>query len=223
MGREPASARTPRSARASAPGPAGLPHGPRAELPSQRLARERLELRAPRLALILGPEGAGKSELLRSLGAPVPPPFERVPGDRLLVDLTRPLTGDEEARILDWLADHPRRRVVLAARGAVPKPVLVLRGEQGEEPVYDTPSLHEAVARALSPAVLSKVDAVLPLPPPDRAALRHLALSLLAAREVALPEDALEQLVQLAEQSGRGVHELAALLARIPRGTYGAP
>jgi len=190
------------------------------ELPSQRRARERLEGRAPRVALVLGPEGAGKSAFLQSLGAPLRPPFERIEGDTLLVEVAAPLAADDEARLLGWLEEHPRRRAVLAVRGAAPKPVLVLQGERGEEPVYDTDSLRGAVSGLLSAALLAKVEAVLALEAPDEAALAGLAKALLAARETTLPEEALAQLVQLAARSGRGAHELAALLGRIPKGRW---
>lgn len=189
------------------------------ELPAQRRARERLEQRQPRMALVLGPEGAGKSALLRSMGAATQPPFERLSGDTLRVDLTHPLAAEDEAKLLRWLDEHPKRRVILSARGVVPKPVLVLQGEHGEEPVFDTAALGDSV-KHLSREALSRVDAVVPLEAPDRAALGELARGLLSARGVTLPDAAVEQLVSLAEQSGRGAHELAALIARIPPGSY---
>lgn len=193
------------------------------ELPAQAHVRSQLERRRPKVALVLGPEGAGKSVLLERLGRPAARPFVRVDGDSALVDLSTPLTPEEESALQAWLDGHPDRRAVLATRGAAPTPVLVLQGEHGEEPVYDTASIHQAVASHLSPSILSRVDSVLPLPAPDRAALRHLAQSLLAARDVELPEDALESIVGLAERSGRGARELAALIARIPAGRYKAP
>ncbi|MBE2250873.1 MAG: hypothetical protein IAE78_15150 [Myxococcus sp.] len=193
------------------------------ELPGQRSARATWDRRKPRVALVVGPEGAGKSVFLKSLGEPVTRPFSRADGDTLLVDLSSPLSADEEGALQRWLEAHPRRQAVLAARGDAPTPVLVLQGEQGEEPVYDTEALHRAVAAHLSPQVLSLVDSVLPLPSPDRDALLHLAQSLLAAREIELPEGALDAVVSLAERSGRGARELAALIARIPSGRYKSP
>lgn len=200
------------------------PGAARHQLPSQASAKAAWDRRKPRVALVLGPEGAGKTTFLESLGQPVVRPLSRLPdAETLLVDLNTPLTSDDEAALQAWLDAHPKRRAVLAARGDAPRPVLVLQGEHGEEPVYDTNSLSQAVSAQVSPGLLSKVDAVLPLPPPDHEALTHLAKSLLAAREIELPADALEALVTLAERSGRGARELAALIARIPAGRYKAP
>jgi len=188
-------------------------------LPAQAAARARLERSRPKLALLVGPEGAGKSTLLRTLGPVVHPPLERLLGDVAVIDLTEPLSPADEARLLRWLDEHPQRRAVLAARSAVPRPVLVLKGEHGDEPVYDPAALGETV-KHLSASGLSRVDAVVPLDAPDRAALEALAAALLEARGVALPADAVAQLVELAERAGRGAHELAALVARIPPGRY---
>jgi energy-coupling factor transporter ATP-binding protein EcfA2 len=188
-------------------------------LPAQVAARAKLDRARPKLALLVGPEGSGKSTLLRTLGPVVNPPLERLFGDVVVIDLTEPLSAPDEARLLRWLDEHPQRRAVLAVRGAVPKPVLVLKGEQGDEPVYDTAALGETV-KHLSPAGLSRIDAVLPLDAPDRPALEALAAALLEARGVTLPPEAIAQLVELAERAGRGAHELAALVARIPPGRY---
>jgi hypothetical protein len=194
----------------------------RSELPSQRAARSTWDRRKPRVALVVGPEGAGKTVFLRSLGEPVDRPFSRAEGDIALVDLATALTSDEETALHRWLDAHPRRRAVLAARGDAPTPVLVLQGDQGEEAIYDTDALHRAVASQVSAQLLSRVDSVLPMTAPDREALTHLGKSLLAAREIDLPDAAVDSLISLAERSGRGARELAALIARIPAGRYKA-
>jgi hypothetical protein len=188
-------------------------------MPSQAAARARLERARPKLALVVGPEGSGKSALLKSLGPAVRPPFERLAGDVAVIDLDGPLSPQDEARLLRWLDEHPQRRAVVGVRGALPRPALVLRGEAGDEPVYDTATLHETV-KQLSAAGLARVDAVVPLEPPDRPALEALARALLEARGVTLPDEAVAHLLQIAERAGRGAHELAALIARIPRGSY---
>jgi hypothetical protein len=207
----------------SAPAVAPAPR-PRSsvELPGQSSAKATWDRRKPRVALVVGPEGTGKTTFLESLGRPAPRPLARLEDETALVDLSSPLSPEEEHALIQWLDAHPKRRAVLAARGDAPTPVLVLRGEHGDEPVYDTDSLHHAVSAHLSPSLLSKVDAVLPLPRPDRDALRHLAQSLLAARGIELPADSVGALVALAERSGRGARELAALVARIPSGRYSA-
>ncbi|MBL8933145.1 MAG: hypothetical protein JNM69_01250 [Archangium sp.] len=194
-----------------------------AQLPAQAKARAMWDRRQPKVALVVGPEGAGKTAFLESLGRPAARPFARSDDDTVLVDLSSPLSAEEETALEAWLAAHPKRRAVLAARGDAPTPVLVLQGEHGDEPVYDTESLHRSVASHVSPKLLSRVETVLPMPTPDREALVHLAQSLLAARSIELPANALDSIVTLAERSGRGARELAALIARIPAGRYKAP
>lgn len=194
-----------------------------AQLPAQAKARATWDRRQPKVALVVGPEGAGKTAFLESLGRPTARPFARSDDDTVLVDLSSPLSAEEESALEAWLVAHPKRRAVLAARGDAPTPVLVLQGEHGDEPVYDTESLHRSVASHVSPKLLSRVETVLPIPSPDREALVHLAQSLLAARSIELPANALDSIVTLAERSGRGARELAALIARIPAGRYKAP
>lgn len=208
---------------AVSPGPprAVVAPQPAHELPAQRAARERFARAPARLTLVLGPEGAGKSAWLKTLGAPVEPPLTRLAGPLLLIEASRALSDDDEARLLAWLDERPAHRAVVAVRAPLPAPVLVLKGEAGDEPLYDTASLGETV-RHLSARALARVDAVLGLDAPDEAALEALGAALAQARGVALPEATLRQLVGLAHRSGRGAHELAALLARIPPGRYGA-
>lgn len=191
------------------------------ELPSQRQARERWERRRPKVGLVVGPSGSGKSSFVEGLGRPVAAPFERLPeADVLAVDLSAPLGPDDELRLLRWLEEHPHRQLMLASPGDAPAPLLVLRGEHGEEPVYDSKALGQAVSGRLSDAMLGKVEQLLPLSMPDRAALEALARALLTNRGVELSDAALGQLVEHAERSGRSTHELVALVSRIPPGRY---
>ncbi len=191
------------------------------ELPAQRQARERWERRRPKVGLVVGPSGSGKSALVEALGRPVTRPFERLPdADVLVVDLAQPLGPDEELRLLRWLEEHPRRQVMFSSPGDAPTPLLVLKGEHGDEPVYDTQALSAAVGGRLSDAVLAKVEQLLPLTMPDRPALEALARALLENRGVQLSDAALNQLVDHAERSGRSTHEVVALVSRIPPGRY---
>ncbi|MCA2981212.1 MAG: ClpX C4-type zinc finger protein [Myxococcaceae bacterium] len=219
-GRSPAPPAAPALSSEPTPTPTPTKAPARAELPAQAAARAEWLRRKPRVALVVGPEGTGKTAFLESLGRPAARPFTSADDDAVLVDLSTPLSADEERALLAWLDAHPTRRAVLASRGDAPAPVLVLQGAQGAEPVYDTDSLHRAVEERLSPSLLSRVDAVLPLSRPDREALRHLAMSLLAVRGAEVPTGVVETLISLAEKSGRGARELAALIARIPPGKY---
>jgi hypothetical protein len=219
MGHAPTVVRAPSP---SSPPAFAAPAVPTAELPAQRRARERWLARRPRITLVLGPEGAGKSRLLEGLGQSFRAVPERHEGDTLLLDLSHPLSAEEEGRVLTWLEALPRRRAVLAARGDAPTPVLVLEGEEGPEPIYDTDALHRALGARLSPRLLSLVDAVFPLEAPDDVALAELAAGLLLARGAQVPAAVVARLVAHARRSGRGAHELTALISRVPAGQWRA-
>lgn len=195
--------------RATAPDPAWTVTALPFELRAQRRARLRFTRARSRLALVIGPEGTGKSAWLRSLGEQ--PDLRRV-------EVRDRLGADAEAELLRWL-DAPARAAFLELRAPVPPPALVLQGEDGEEPLHDTASLVEAVPQ-LSLALLGRVDAVLPFDPPLAEELAELAQALAEARGVWLPRPALAQLVGLAQRAQRGAHELATLIARIPPGKY---
>ena len=180
------------------------------ELSAQRRARARFTRVRSRLALVIGPEGTGKSAWVQSLGSQP---------DLRHLEITRPLTPEEEDELLRWL-EPSSRSAFLVVRAEVPPPALVLQGEHGEEPLHDTASLVESVPQ-LSPRVLARVDAVIPFSPPHPEELVSLAQALAEARGVWLPESALTQLVALSMKAQRGVHELATLIARISPGKYG--
>ena len=94
---------------------------------------------------MIGPEGTGKSAWLQSLGSQP---------DLRHVELTGPLTHDEEDELLHWL-EPAGRSAFLVVRAAVPPPALVLQGEHGEELLHDTASLVESVPQ-VSPRVLAR-------------------------------------------------------------------
>lgn len=183
---------------------------PAFELRSQRRARLRFTRSRARLALVIGPEGTGKSAWLSSLGSQP---------ELRLVELTQPLTPAEETELLRWV-EIGGRSAFLVVRAAVPPPALVLQGEHGDEPLHDTATLVGSVPH-LSARVLARVDGVIPFEPPNPEELVALAQAMADARGVSLPEAALTQLVALALKAQRGAHELATLIARIAPGKYG--
>lgn len=191
-------------------------------LAEQTAVRQQLEARAAKVTLLLGPEGSGKSVLLSEL-APVwllesggPPP-----GNRLAIDVTRALQPDEESAVLRWVLAEPGRRLVLATRGALPDPALTLTGEQGDHAIFGTDAVWLAIGRRLSSRFVSAVEAVFALPALGRESLAALGAHWLASRPaVKLSLTALERLGEMAEASGRGAHELKAMLGRVPDGHW---
>lgn len=179
------------------------------ELPAQRRARLRFERARARLALVIGPEGTGKSAWLSSLGAQ--------DGLRRL-EVEGPLAPEAEEELLRWV-QAPARSAFLVVRGPVPPPALVLQGEHGDEPLHDTATLVDAVPQ-LSPRLLGAVDAVLPFEHPAEADLARLAGALAQARGVVLSDAVLAQVVAIALKAQRGAHELATLIARLAPGAY---
>ena len=188
-------------------------------LPSQQRAVERLRQRQGRVVLVVGPPASGKSTLLGRLGSLARPPYTHLPEKRVIVDLPSRLVAEEEGRLLAWLEADAGRSLVIGACGRLPAPSLVLAGEQGAEPVYDTRALASAVD-TVSEGLLSQVDQVVALEAPDAAALEVLARGLLEGRGVELPQSAIHRLVAIAVDSGRGAHEVAALARRISPGRY---
>lgn len=169
------------------------------ELPAQRRATQRLTRLRSQLTLVIGPSGSGKSAWLKTLGE-----IELID---VAVTPSPSLTRERGAPVF------------ICVTADVPPPALVLQGEHGPEPLHDTASLAKALPK-LDARLLGEVDAVFAFEAPDLDALTGLARALASARGVTLTADALTQIAQLAHRSGRGAHELVALLARIPSGTY---
>lgn len=165
------------------------------ELPSQSRATRRLTRLRSQLTLVIGPTGSGKSAWLKTLG------------EIQLIDAGQSRTRNTSVPVfLDITAE-------------VPSPALVLQGEHGPEPLHDTASLARALPE-LDAQLLAGVDAVFSFEAPGVEELAGLARALATERGIAVSDEVLTQVAQLAHRSGRGAHELVALLARIPPGKY---
>lgn len=193
---------------AAVPSRSAAPSKAAALAPHLRAHALRLEERAPRLTLVIGPPRSGKSTLLGALaqGAEVLT-FE--------LDAVEPLALEQ--RVLEHLHQSPKHRAVVAARGAPPAPALLVEGAHGPEAIYDTASLSAALDRGLSEALLERVDGVVTLEPFDTAALEALARALLEDKGATLAAQALGTLVAIAQRAARPLDELVALVGRVPR------
>ncbi|EPX62007.1 tetratricopeptide repeat/ClpX C4-type zinc finger protein [Cystobacter fuscus DSM 2262] len=201
------------------------------ELLGQAEARARLEsglAAGVRRVLVLGPEGSGKSTWLRALveagqgEAVTPESIDRASVEAtLLVEDVDRLPSAGQAALGAFLSRHPQRTVVMSARGGavVPGPELV--SDSGRLFVPTTASLSEATRGALSLLLLEQVQLLVVLETPGVELLREIARRQLAAREdIQLSDEALTALAQEAARSPRTGHELKALLARIPPGSW---
>ncbi|PTL85266.1 ClpX C4-type zinc finger protein [Vitiosangium sp. GDMCC 1.1324] len=201
------------------------------ELVGQEAARESLEQgleMGMRRVLVLGPEGSGKSTWMQALveqgrGVLVTSDsLDRAPMDALLLieDVDR-LPPAEQASLGAFLARHPEHTVLMTSRGEPASPGPVLLSDSGRLSVPTTASLSEAVRGALSALLLEQVQLLVPLQKPGVEDLMEIARHRLASREDSrLSDEVLEALATEAARSPRLGHELQALLARVPSGTW---
>lgn len=202
------------------------------ELVGQAAARRLLEqgLQAGlRRVLLVGPEGCGKSTWLQALaeegrGVLVrPSTLESAPmGTALLVEDVDRLSAEEQASLVAWLTRQGMRTVLMTARGEPLRPGRMLRSESSHLPLATTAALSEAVRGALPVALLEQVQLLVALERPSMQELVEVARRWLSSRgrAGALPEPVLESLAAEAARSPRAGHELQALLARVPAGTW---
>lgn len=182
-----------------------------------------------RRVLLLGPEGVGKTTWLQSLQARGQGAFldvsalEQVPSaEVLLVEDVERLDPDAQTALAAFLARHPERTVLMTARGSLKPSSRVLRGGEARLPLHTTAALGEAVGGAVSVALLEQVQLAVPLQVPTKAELVEMARRALAPRRpaVSVSEEVLTTLAAEALRSPRAGHELRALLARVPSGSW---
>jgi hypothetical protein len=201
------------------------------ELVGQAQAREELErgLEAGvRRVLLLGPEGSGKSTWMRVLGEQgrgvlvTPESLDRAPVDAvLLVEDVDQLAPVEQASLSAFLSRHPACTVVMTARGAPVASGLLLLSDSGRVSVPTTASLSEAVRGSLPVALLEQVQWLVTLTAPAVEDLVEIARRQLATRgDLQLSGEVLTALATEAARSPRSGHELRALLARVPPGSW---
>ncbi|HYO73678.1 MAG TPA: ClpX C4-type zinc finger protein [Archangium sp.] len=202
-----------------------------AELVGQAQAREELErgLEAGvRRVLLLGPEGSGKSTWMRALveqgrGVLVTPEsFDRAPVDAvLLVEDVDRLSSAEQASLSAFLSRHPSCTVVMTARGGPVVSGLSFLSDSGRVSVPTTASLSDAVRGSLPVALLEQVQWLVTLTAPGVEDLIEIARRQLASRgDLQLSDEVLTALATEAARSPRSGHELRALLARVPPGSW---
>jgi hypothetical protein len=202
------------------------------ELVGQQEARALLErgLQAGvRRLLVVGPEGTGKSVWFRGLVrqergdvATVDTLEQGSGGPVVLVEDVDRLAPEVQARLASFLARHPERTVLMSARGTLDTPGLVLRGAAGSLPVLTTSALSQAVRGSVTVALLEQVQLAVPLHAPTEAEFLEIARRWLAPRAPALSisDEVLAAFASEAARSPRSGHELSALLARVPAGSW---
>ncbi|MFY0523382.1 ClpX C4-type zinc finger protein [Archangium gephyra] len=194
-------------------------------------AREALErgLEAGvRRVLLLGPEGSGKSTWMRALveqgrGVLVTPEsLDRAPVDAvLLVEDVDRLAVAEQVSLSAFLARHPACTVLMTARGGPVTSGLVILSDSGRLPIPSTAALSEAARGALPVVLLEQVQMLVALEAPGVEDLVEIARRQLASREdYRLSDEVLTALATEAARSPRSGHELQALLARVPPGSW---
>ncbi len=201
------------------------------ELVGREQAREVLERgldAGVRRVLLLGPEGSGKSTWMRALveqgrGVLVTPEsLDRAPVDAMLLveDVDR-LAPAEQASLSAFLVRHPACTVLMTARGGPVTSGLVLLSDSGRLPIPSTAALSEAARGVLPVGLLEQVQLLVALEAPGVEDLVEIARRQLASREdYRLSAEVLTALATEAARSPRSGHELQALLARVPPGSW---
>jgi hypothetical protein len=132
------------------------------------------------------------------------------------------LAPEAQANLAAFLAQQPERTVLMSARGTLKAPGLVLSDGDTRLSLHTTPALAEAVGGTLPVGLLEHVQGVVPLRVPTKKEWVEVARRLLASRGpgVSVTEAVLAALATEAARSPRAGHELVALLARLPVGSW---
>jgi len=178
-----------------------------------------------RLTLLVGAEGSGKTTCLRALEARGLGRYldgvvgEPVGAEALLRDGGEGLSAEAFGRLCSLLGSHPFP-CALAARGSGPSTALQLRGGDRVFALYTTDQLARATAEKIPRALLRRVQCAVVLATPDAEDLSQIARRLLEEKGTAVSSELVSRLAAEAFRSGHGVHEIKALVDRVPRGAW---
>lgn len=178
-----------------------------------------------RLTLLVGAEGSGKTTCLRALQARGLGRYldgvdgEPVGAEALLLDAGEGLPAEAFGRLSSLLGSHPFP-CVLAARGSGPSTALQLRGGDRVFALHATDQLARATAEKIPRALLRRVQCAVVLATPDAEDLSQIARRLLEEKGTAVSSELVGRLAAEAFRSGHGVHEIKALVDRVPRGAW---
>jgi hypothetical protein len=210
-----------------------LPGAPGGELVTLRHQTQALDqlIRAVeqgrRRILLLGPAGSGKSALLRAIARKKAGTLVLADGrdpwpeeGLLLVDGADGLGEERWAELTSALDVHPSA-VLLALRGRAPEATYFIQAGDVREHLPSSQSLVTATGGKLPLGVAEATDFAAALEAAGTDPLAELAAHLLRESIPAEVRDALAtSLAELAAASGRGAHELVALVRRVPPGAW---
>ncbi len=178
-----------------------------------------------RLALLIGPEGSGKTLCLKSLEAQgqgsYADGFDAAASGAgtLLLDGAELLLPEAFDRLATLLGTKGFA-CILAARGMGPSARMQLVDGDRRASVHRTAEIARATGGKIPSAVLRRVEAVVVLTAPGADELEQMATRLFQAKGAAVSSELVERIAREAFESGHGGHEVKALVDRVPKGAW---
>jgi hypothetical protein len=176
-----------------------------------------------RTLLLVGPSGSGKSAYLADL--------ERRGVGVRLTDLSALSAVSQDAYALvdleggeddEWCRALAGRRVLVAVRGEAPKVSFAVANDELELPIVGTAALVQATGGRLPAAFAERVQLVVPFRRLLPSELEEIARQMLDQRaaELDVSDTVLQHLAAAAVDTDNQGHELRALVARLPPGSW---